>query len=964
MNAFSFLARSRTTYFISIDVNGRIILANDLLQQTIPAYAKGAPGSSVTDMVLPADHPGFIEAIEKCFSAETTEPFNIHFRLHIAGYLPTLWTAWEFTLIAGNGTTPPHISGIGHAVPVTYTEKELANSVIDSLPCVFFLQDECGNYLKWNHAFESVSGYSGEEIKSLHPLVFFDKKDHERILTTINDVLEQGSGSIEAEVITKHKEVIPYFFNGRAVTYEGKRCIIGTGIDYSEQSKAQEQSRLSKEKYHLLFQQATDCIHITDYNGNFIDANDAMLKMFGYTKEELLTMNISCLIDAKQLAGRPIRFDKLVAGEHVFSQRTMVHKNGTLIYVEANVKKFGEGMIMAIARDITQRKIMEENLERSEKNLRHVLSSSAENFYMINRHYRVELINETAERNLQKDWGKTVLPGANILDLIPTNTEEPIKASFDKALAGEKVEYELYTTLHEGPVWVLVSFMPVTNEDGVVTGVYVVTKNITERRESEHEKEDILYKLNERVKELTTLYRFGQILEKDDGSVIEVMQKLVTVLPPGWQYPDITAARIVLGNKETRTANFAKGPHKQKAPFRTQDGTEGLLEVIYLEERPRDVEGAFFAEERNMINMLAEMFRTYLNRKTEAEILKKSEANLNTIFNSTDSVYVLMDTKFQIISYNKPAIEFAAKELKHTIRISDGFLDYFPLDRQSALLGQLKRALSGAYVNYEATYPQPDGSVNWYDVRVFAISGTDGETFGIMMAVLDVTEKKLLEQEILDQKVQEQKRITRAMIKAQEKERNHIGQELHDNVNQILAGTKIYLMRAGQNDEKVKELLQYPMELIDSSINEIRQLSGRQVTPLRNIDLQELICSLLKNLSGCTSVKTVFSYNLPGTLIDDDLKLNIYRIMQEQVNNILKHAHAQNVGICIEADKDNRAINISITDDGKGFDPRQKRNGIGISNMINRIESFNGEVSINSSPGNGCSVQICIPYFS
>jgi signal transduction histidine kinase len=223
----------------------------------------------------------------------------------------------------------------------------------------------------------------------------------------------------------------------------------------------------------------------------------------------------------------------------------------------------------------------------------------------------------------------------------------------------------------------------------------------------------------------------------------------------------------------------------------------------------------------------------------------------------------------------------------------------------------------------------------------------------------DITAKKLMEIEIENQKVQEQKRITRAIIKAQEQERNHMGQELHDNVNQILAGTKLYMGMIGK-DEKSKELIKYPMELIDSAIQEIRLLSSKNVTPLKNINLMEMLHLLVDNLNGSTPIKTVFNYDILNESIDDDIKLNIYRIIQEQVNNILKHADAKNISILVKTI--DHSINITVTDDGKGFDVNKKRKGIGISNMINRVESFNGQLTMVSSPGNGCTTEISVPY--
>jgi signal transduction histidine kinase len=219
---------------------------------------------------------------------------------------------------------------------------------------------------------------------------------------------------------------------------------------------------------------------------------------------------------------------------------------------------------------------------------------------------------------------------------------------------------------------------------------------------------------------------------------------------------------------------------------------------------------------------------------------------------------------------------------------------------------------------------------------------------------------RVMELEILNQKVQEQKKITRAIIKAQEMERNRIGQELHDNVNQLLASTKMFLGSTGKKFESIKEFLKYPMELIDDSIAEIRALTSRHVTPLKNVDLQDLVKTLLDNLKENSKTEVIFVYHLPNGLIDDELKLNIYRILQEQINNILKHAAAKNVSVAIEAE--DKIINIWVVDDGKGFDPDKKRKGIGISNMFNRVESFNGEVKIETSPGNGCKTRIKIPY--
>ena len=266
----------------------------------------------------------------------------------------------------------------------------------------------------------------------------------------------------------------------------------------------------------------------------------------------------------------------------------------------------------------------------------------------------------------------------------------------------------------------------------------------------------------------------------------------------------------------------------------------------------------------------------------------------------------------------------------------------------------------------EILVKKKDGSTFPAFITDSPIYNQQGEMTGIIGVSTDISERKKTEQEllemeqrILNQKIQEQKKITRAVIIAQEQERNYIGRELHDNINQLLAGTKLYLGMAAKNTKNIKETIVYCMELIDNSIEEIRLLSSKHVTPLKNVDLEKLIGNLIDNLNKATSIKTVLVYRILNPLLNDDLKLNIYRIIQEQTNNIIKHSAAKNVTITIE--ELNNMINLKVTDDGKGFDITKERSGIGISNIINRVETFNGKFKIESSLGNGCKIWVSLP---
>ncbi|HLG41505.1 MAG TPA: PAS domain S-box protein, partial [Chitinophagaceae bacterium] len=138
--------------------------------------------------------------------------------------------------------------------------------------------------------------------------------------------------------------------------------------DITERKEAEEAIRTSEERYRALIEQASDAIMITDDKGNFIDVNAGFCNQFGYTKEELKGLNISKVMDPEQLKADPVRFDLLLAGQTIFRERRMMHKNGNMMEVEANVKMLPDGRMLAIARDITERKKITEEILK-EKNL-------------------------------------------------------------------------------------------------------------------------------------------------------------------------------------------------------------------------------------------------------------------------------------------------------------------------------------------------------------------------------------------------------------------------------------------------------------------------------------------------------------------------------------------------------------------------------------------------------------------
>ena len=137
-----------------------------------------------------------------------------------------------------------------------------------------------------------------------------------------------------------------------------------------------------------------------------------------------------------------------------------------------------------------------------------------------------------------------------------------------------------------------------------------------------------LHHLGERVKELTALHSTARLFQEDDGNTERLLAKLVALLPGSWQYPDITAARIRFNRIEVTTPNYRVTPWVQQSDFMCQGNHFGVIEVVYLEERPPEVEGPFLSEERHLINSLAEMLSIHLDSKLSRDALQKAHDEL------------------------------------------------------------------------------------------------------------------------------------------------------------------------------------------------------------------------------------------------------------------------------------------------------------------------------------------------
>ena len=336
-----------------------------------------------------------------------------------------------------------------------------------------------------------------------------------------------------------------------------------------------------------------------------------------------------------------------------------------------------------------------------------------------------------------------------------------------------------------------------------------------------------------------------------------------------------------------------------------------------------------------------------LERKKYISKLEESELRYSSLFHFSPIPKILIQNETEkILQVNLAACElygYTEKELLN-LKFSELFVSSDALWFIHSL--NSKNALRTKRYKHKTKL----GEEIYVDVNNQLISFEDQDC--CLVVCIDVTEKILFEQN-----------MDRAILKTQEEERNEIGAELHDNACQLIATSQLYLsMLDGNLKNNVQSHFVMTNQLIQRALNEIRGLS-HQMAPAFFDDstLNETLPLLLEtfNIKETYTIELTFTEEIYRLQLRQEIHLNLFRILQEQLRNIQKYSSAKNV--IVQLTSTNETITMKIEDDGVGFDPQLVSKGIGLSNMKRRADLLNGAIKITSSTGNGCLIEVELP---
>lgn len=371
--------------------------------------------------------------------------------------------------------------------------------------------------------------------------------------------------------------------------------------------------------------------------------------------------------------------------------------------------------------------------------------------------------------------------------------------------------------------------------------------------------------------------------------------------------------------------------------------SEMALEALKKGAQDYLVKGEF-----NVSSLVKSVLYSIERKKAEEQVLISEEKYRQIFYQNPFSMWITDKETMQILEVNEAAI----KKYGYS---RDEFLDLTLDDIQKfctdfSLLALPSNQPKDLWSHFKKNGEEMIVEFTSYPINYF------GRT-ALQIQVNDITQQIRLEQE-LDKKNQQ---MIEAVLNAQEQERKIIGEELHDNINQILTAIKINLGFVLGLGELRKDLVKKCLDNTAFAIEEVRKLSRALILPsnLRELGLVSSLHIMAKDIQSVTSLDIVIcDGEFDEGVLNEEQKTALYRIAQEQMNNILKHAKASNVLIHLSSCAE--GIELSISDDGKGFDLNLKKNGIGFYNISNRVKLFNGSLIIDSAPGKGCLLSVHI----
>lgn len=1001
-----YFLHSRQFYYTLIGMDGKYIAANTYFLEIFDFSEEDLPLKSGIDTIHEDDRQSCQLASEKSMR-QPGKPVSVTLR-KATGHRGFSYTRWEFTYIPETETEDAYLQCIGFDVTDEMQAKESATeyrkkistdaeaieTILSNSVDVIFLADEKGIILFCSPNIQAEMGYTPDELIGRNGFEFVHPDDYELAVKALSDEIHNPGENNSVDIRFKRKDGSWMWAETKGRNLLNHPVIKGLIVNLNNVSLrklTEEALQKSENKYRSFFEHLPYPLFLIDkQNGTIINCNKSALQKYGYDVTEMLQMKFADLFEEQTDAAL---LQELINGQQLIVKHQS--KKGNIIFAKLeqhNIDVDASGCLLIISQDVT------ESYTRQQEGQ---LAFEITNILMEN-----TSVDESLKKALQKirrftgwDLAEMWLPSYDYSFMfnnasvyykknsMAERIEEFVKQTQNQFYPKDKYQNTPFYTSQKN-IWV----EDLNKTPGILRRQQAIDAGFTsalavpilknnkivccftffsiKQKASNANTEKLILTLGniigteiEKRKWELQLNRFFEI-SPDIMTIAGLDGRFIKVNPAFEKFIGYTLDET----KELHALHHVYEEDKAAVLDKLKELTNGIsipnfenrvvtksgdIKWIAWTATPVLEEGMVIATHRDITEQ--KIFEEQLRQSNERyELATKATAN--------EAIWDL-DLKTHEITWSKVFTTlFGYSSLKEDATL--GFWEqHIHEDDRERVIENFNQFLaqtetSNWYCEYQ--FERADGSYAYILDKGYMIFNDQKKPVRVVGAMQDISDRKELEVELIIKERIRQKQIAQAAVNAQEKERADIGKELHDNISQMLTSTKLFLDIL--KNKAPDELLDRSLKNINTIISEIRSIS-RSLVPssIEDLGLIASLNDLLDNIRVATAIDVEF-YPDPEieNLINANYKLTLYRIVQEQINNIVKYSEAGNVLIELYAEEKN--IYLIVTDDGRGFDIDTVKKGQGLKNMRSRAELLNGTSEIFTSPGKGCKLKVNIPY--
>ncbi|MFM2146398.1 MAG: hypothetical protein RL732_1234 [Bacteroidota bacterium] len=802
-----------------------------------------------------------------------------------------------------------------------------------------FEYDHTGALRNVSRSCYEITGYTPEELQKMdparliHPDDFAEHFQPEMLFQYLNKY-----HALTFRILTPENKYKWIELNGVTLhgPEKGRDRIICLAKDVTERLQLSEQMEMS----NRFLVNTQSIIVVTDKNRRIEWVNASFTKISGYTLDEVIGKKPSDFLQGKDTDKSINQFihNKLEAGESFECELLNYSKSGKPYWVhfscEAIRNIHGEiEKFFAIQEDITEKKMRDIDLQIAASFPR----LNPNPIFRINKKGDIIFKNQAAANMQVIYYNESYCSLNEFCRTIAASITDRLE------IASVEIDRNFYT--------IICIALPDTDFINIYCNDITALSNVALRLKNSERKYRLL---TENSKNLICLHNvYGQILFVSPSS-----DKLIQYTP-----------EQLLG------VNIIALCHPQELSL-LKESFEAILNntelIKMIEVRLKNKKGSYHwfemqlyaVMENEQVAGIQSSSRDITQIKYQDVKLKVNELKYRRLIDNMDLGYIEVDNNGKVVYANDSFCRMTKYSQEELLGNNPEEL-ILPLDVQKKEMREHnEHRMKGIAEVYQLQIRRKDGVF-----RTLLISGTPllDEEVGVIGSAgihWDITPMLEMEMLLQDKELQRQRSILQASIRTEEKQKQTLGRELHDGLGQLLAYISLNMQLLLDKKANAEEIVNKTKQLINNAIAEVRQLS-RTLIPVSLDTTKSLKDIITETLALFANMKGVrFEIEWYDPLIDAKLNVDqkhiLYRIIQELTNNTIKYAEATLITLTLKSSGKNCLI--EYTDNGRGFDMKKVKKGVGFESIQTRVDSYNGKLKMTSSKGKGVKVQVAIPF--